>query len=234
MQSGRSAGPPAGSDDAAGSPLGAIPPGTTLLVSGPPLVGKYDLVLDVLGRGHSVGEASVVVSTRGDERTVVDDYERITPGFDRSKVGVVECVSDRDADGTERTAEGLRVRRAGSPADLTGIGIGASELVQEFDRAGAGGVRLGMDSLATTFVYTDFERVCRFLHVLSGRIVQARGVGLFVVDPSTLSDAQYDQLKTLFDGVIELREDETGPDRELRVRGVPGVDREWHEYAPMG
>ena len=231
MGSGRSADPTPGGRTASGSPLDAIPPGTTLLVSGPPLVGKYDLVLDVLNGGHAVGEAAVVVSTRGDERSVVDDYERIAPGFDRTKLGVVECVSDRDADGTQRTTEGLRVRRAGSPADLTGIGIGVSELVREFDSADAAGVRLGMDSLATSFVYTDFERVCRFLHVLSGRSVQARGIGLFVADPSTLSEPQYDQLKTLFDGLIELRENDDD-DREYRVRGLPGVDRDWHRYDP--
>jgi len=201
-----------------------------VLVAGPPMIGKYDLVLDVLGAGQATGEAAVVISTRGDHRTVVDDYRRVVPECDPSMLGVVECVSGAEADGTEVVEGGARVRRAGSPADLTGIGIAASELVQEFDAAGAEGVRLGLESLAAVLIYTDFDRVCRFLHVLSGRIVQARGIGLFVINPATIDASQYDQLKTLFDGLVELRETDAG--REYRVRGLHGVDRDWHEYVP--
>ncbi|PSQ17284.1 hypothetical protein BRD00_08205 [Halobacteriales archaeon QS_8_69_26] len=232
MPTGHSAGQPGGTGDAATEPIAGLSPGTTLLVAGPPMIGKYDLALEVLGVGNAAGESGVVVSTRGDERAVIDDYARTVPEFDPSMLGVVECVSGTRSGGTEVTEDGVRVRRAGSPADLTGVGIGASELMQEFDAAGSEGVRLAMDSLATVLMYADFERVCRFLHVLSGRIVQARGVGLFVINPATVDASQYDQLKTLFDGLVELRETEAG--REYRVRGLRGATREWREYVPPG
>jgi KaiC/GvpD/RAD55 family RecA-like ATPase len=209
-----------------GLPLEEFAPGTNVLVSGPPLIGKYDLVLDALGSGNEGGQGSIVVSTRDDERAVIEDYERINPRFDRSLLGVVECLSDDD---TAFQGE-VRVRRAGSPADLTGIGIGASELMNDLRAEGATGIRLAVDSLSTLLLYTEFDRMCRFLHVLAGRIDRAGGVGMFVVNPGTIEAAQFDQLQTLFDGIVELREREER--REVRVRGLPGVDSGWQPYVP--
>lgn len=202
-------------------------PGTNVLVAGPPLIGKYDLMLETLARGTENGEGSIVVATRDDERAVLDDYERVSPGFERSRVGIVECISGQRGEGTEYEGEAL-VRRASSPADLTGIGIGASELMNDLHEGGADGVRVGVDSLSTLLLYTEFDRLARFLHVLSGRIDRADGIGLFVINPGTIDAAQFDQLKTLFDGLVEIRE--RNERREIRVRGLPGMDPEWQPY----
>jgi len=210
-------------------PTSGLNPGTTLLISGPPLIGKYDLMLEILAQGIERGEGGIVVSTQGDERAVVRDFERVAPGFDPALLGIVECVSDQQEEGGTTTGE-VRIRRTPSPADLTGIGIGASELMNDLSGDGATGVRLGVDSLSTLLLYTEFDRMARFLHVLSGRIDRAGGLGVFVVNPGTIAAGQYDQLKTLFDGLVELREHEDR--RELRVRGLPDVDAEWRPYEP--
>ncbi len=202
-------------------------PGTNVLVSGPPLIGKYDLMLETLARGTEQGEGSIVVATRDDERAVIEDYRRVSPEFDSSRLGVVECISGQRGGTTEHEGETL-VRRASSPADLTGIGIGASELMNDLHDGGAAGVRLGVDSLSTLLLYTEFDRLARFLHVLSGRIDRAGGIGLFVINPGTIDAAQFDQLKTLFDGLVELRERDER--REIRVRGLPGVEQGWRPY----
>lgn len=202
-------------------------PGTNVLVSGPPLIGKYDLMLETLARGTEQGEGSIVVATRDDERAVLRDYERVSPEFDRSRVGVVECISGQRGDSTVYEGDAF-VRRASSPADLTGIGIGASELMNDLHNAGASGLRVGVDSLSTLLLYTEFDRLARFLHVLSGRIDRANGIGLFVINPGTIDAAQFDQLKTLFDGLVELRENDER--REIRVRGLSGVESGWRPY----
>lgn len=202
-------------------------PGTNVLVSGPPLIGKYDLMLETLARGTEQGEGSIVVATRDDERAVIEDYRRVATNFDGSNLGVVECISGQRGGTTEHEGETL-VRRASSPADLTGIGIGASELMNDLHDGGATGIRLGVDSLSTLLLYTEFDRLARFLHVLSGRIDRAGGIGLFVINPGTIDAAQFDQLKTLFDGLVELRE--RNERREIRVRGLPGVEQGWRPY----
>jgi len=210
-------------------PLSGLDPGTTVLVAGPPLVGKYDLVLETLARGIREGDGAVLISARDDERSVREDVERIDPEFDRSMLGIVECISEqRDgSSGGGRDAD-VRVRRASSPADMTGIGIGASELMNDFHDAGVDGIRVGVDSLSTLLLYLEFDRLARFLHVLSGRIDRAGGLGMFVINPGTIDAGQYDQLKTLFDGLLEIRE--RGEHRELRVRGIAGTEQGWQRY----
>ena len=89
---------------------------------------------------------------------------------------------------------------------------------------------MGIDSLSTLLLYTEFDRMARFLHVLSGRIDRAGGLGVFIVNPGTIDAGQYDQLKTLFDGLVELREHDDR--RELRMRGLPGVDDGWQQHDP--
>ncbi len=210
-------------------PLAEFGPGTNVLLAGPPLIGKYDLMLETLAHGTERDEGSVVVATRDDERAVLEDYERVSPGFDRSRVGIVECVSGQRGEGTEYEGEAL-VRRASSPADLTGVGIGASELMNDLYEGGASGIRLGIDSLSTLLLYTEFDRLARFLHVLSGRVDRADGIGVFVINPNSLDAAQFDQLKTLFDGLVELRERDGR--REIRVRGLPDHSPEWRPYGP--
>jgi KaiC/GvpD/RAD55 family RecA-like ATPase len=204
-------------------------PGTNVLVSGPPLVGKYDLMLDALAAGNRDGGGSIVVSTRDDERAVLNDLRRIDSGFDLSRVGIVECMTDEGDDGTGDHEGEASVHRAGSPADLTGIGIGASELMSGLHADGVEGLRVGVDSLSTLLLYTEFDRMARFLHVFSGRIDRAGGLGIFVINPGTIEDSQFDQLKTLFDGLVELREEDDR--REVRVRGIPGVDSGWRPYS---
>lgn len=208
--------------------FGQFDPGTNLLVSGPPLVGKYDLLLDALVSGNRRGGGGILVSTSDDERSVLDDLYGVHSRFDPSRMGIVQCVSEDE--GTEEYPGDARVHRVGSPSDLTGIGIGASELMNALHEGGAGGLRVGVDSLSTMLLYTEFDRLARFLHVFSGRIDRAGGVGLFVINPGTIEDSQFDQLKTLFDGLVELRE-ENGS-REVRVRGIPSMDSTWRPYVP--
>lgn len=210
-------------------PLSGLNPGTSILVSGPPLIGKHELMLEIIAQGIERGEGGIVVSTQGDEQAVTRELERVAPGFDPSLLGIIDCVSDQQEEGGTTEGE-VRVRRTASPADLTGIGIGASELINGLSEDGVAGVRLGIDSLSTLLLYTEFDRMARFLHVLSGRIDRAGGLGVFVVNPGTIDAGQYDQLKTLFDGLVEVREHEE--QRELRIRGLPDVDTGWQPYDP--
>jgi KaiC/GvpD/RAD55 family RecA-like ATPase len=211
-----------------GDVFGQFDPGTNVLVSGPPLVGKYDLMLEALAAGNRNGGGSIVVSTDDDERSVLNDLRRVDSAFDLSRVGIVECISDEDEASGEYGGE-ASVHRAGSPADLTGIGIGASELMSDLHSDGVEGLRVGVDSLSTLLLYTEFDRMARFLHVLSGRIDRAGGIGMFAINPGTIEDSQFDQLKTLFDGLLEVRERDER--REIRVRGIPGVESGWRPYA---
>jgi hypothetical protein len=74
-------------------------------------------------------------------------------------------------------------------------------------------------------MYADVETVFRFLHVLTGRLDGVNAVGLFTIDPTTHDEQTVNTLKQLFDGAIELREENGGP--EIRFVGLPDTPDGW-------
>lgn len=192
------------------------------LLAGPAMSGKYELLLDLLEEGFAHAEGGLLVTTnKGATKIVADVESRITPLPDQFRI--VDCVTEQQ--GTDDRYPEDRVEYVSSPADLTGIGIGVSEQLRRFSAADVDQTRIAFYSLSTLLMYAELETVFRFLHVLSGRVESINGLGFFAVDPTTHESDTMNTLKQLFDGMIELREADTGP--EVRIVGVSGVAKEW-------
>lgn len=205
---------------------GLLPPGgpstlsrgTSLLVSGPAMTGKVDLVVSLLDRGIDRGEQAILVSPDA-------GAERIQPRFEATdRLNVVDCSGTGGSfDDTEN------VKYVGSPGDLTGIGIGVTKCNQAIGPAAAEGVRMGVLSLSTMLRYADVDQVFSFVHLLTGRIDAAGYLGAFTLDSTTHDDQVVDTVRAQFDGVVEFREAEDGS-REARVVGLPEGSREWAPF----
>lgn len=188
-------------------PVGRLEPGTYVL-SGPPLSGKVDVLASLLTAGGESGrlvvatERSVGGLRRGTSRPFVP------PDGD---VDVVDCTGGDAADA---------VGRVSTPGDLTGIGIETSPYLS----AHGGAVRLGVHSLSTLLMYSDFRPVFRFTHVLSNRVDLVDGLGVFVLHSSTHDDRVVNSLLQVADGRIDLREHDGR--EEVRVR-APGQRTGW-------
>ncbi|PSQ45363.1 hypothetical protein BRD17_01570 [Halobacteriales archaeon SW_7_68_16] len=193
-----------------------------ILIAGPPMSGKRELLLRLLAAGNRRGESVIYVSLRDNARTIGTEYEAYVTD-DRRQLGIVDCVGDRPAS----DVSGISVATINSPSDLTGIGIEASKLIER--GVTQGDVNLGVDSLSTLLLYAEFEPAFRFLHVLTGRVSAVDGLGLYLLDPTTIEEEQFRQLQTLFDGMIELRETDEGS-RELRARGLGDIPENWRRY----
>lgn len=195
--------------------------GSNVLVSGPPLTGKRRLALEVLATGADRGEGAIVVTTKDDAQKIVSEFDRLAlKPVDDLRLGIVDCVTQqRGID----TADDSRVRYASSPVDMTGIGIKLSEFLQEFYQTrGIERNRVLLHSISTLLMYSDLQTVFRFLHVFTGRVQSADGLGLFVVDDSSHDEQTLDTLKQLFDAVLEVDEDDDG-DTTVRMVG-PGMN----------
>lgn len=202
-------------------PLDELEPGA-LLLSAPAMAGKYDLLLDLVAEGIHHDEGVIFVTTNETAAGVVDDLgERVNSTMDQ--VYVVDCGSDRPAHDLSVPEE--QVDYLSSPADLTGIGIGVSERLRSLSDAGVTGTRVALHSVSTLLMYSNLETVFRFVHVITGRIATVDGLGVFAVDPTSHEDGTLNTLKQLFDGVIELRDDDGR--REVRVVGIPDGPTEW-------
>jgi len=201
-----------------------VPDGTNFLVAGPAMTRKRALLYELLAMGGGDDRATVLVTTRKSGDTVVDEYAEVHPHAD-DRLSVVDCVS-KERGG--RVTDTEHQRYATSAGDLTGIGIHASEFMRRYHRRDdVSGVGVGLHTLSTMLMYADLRRVYQFVHVLTGRVEAAGFVGGVVVD-TPVADQSLDILKQPFDGFVEVRDDDDGP--ELRVRGVDVGPRSWTPF----
>jgi KaiC/GvpD/RAD55 family RecA-like ATPase len=196
----------------------ALDPGTAVLVTGPALSGKRELLLSLLAADENHG--AVFVTTRRNAASTVRDFA--DRGLPEDRLSVVDCVSRQGSLDRVRDAAGRRY--VADPGDLTGLGIAVTEFLREHRRDG-GTPWLGCHSLSTMVMYTDVRTVFRFLHVTIGRVRTADGVALVALDEATVSAADLAILSQPFDARLDVRERD-GRD-EVRARGADLAPREW-------
>jgi len=195
-----------------------------ILLTGPAMSGKYELLLDFVIEAEDHGEGSLFVTTNESAGGILSDIEDRT-GDPPAALRLVDCVSEQQGGG--QFAEN-RVEYVNSPGDVTGLGIGVTEQLRRFAEGGTERNRVVFHSLSTLLMYSEIETVFRFLHVLTGRIDSVDGIGLFTLDPTTHEEGDVNTLKQLFDGEIELRDGEDG--RELQFSGLSNTPDGWVDY----
>lgn len=184
--------------------------GRSLLISGPPMTGKYELMLRILAAG---ADRAIIITTGDRASDVRTDFATLA-GVDDSAVGVVDCVT-RQQEATARDEPG--VRYASSPSNVTEIGMKFTDLFEEF-RADPEIVGVGFHSLSEMLMYLDAENAYQFIRVLTEQAASENWFTVAVIG-STMHDEQ--TLHTLyepFDTVVDTRESDEGSGRELRVR----------------
>lgn len=196
-------------------PAGTDWPWSAALVVGPPLAGKGEFLVRLLAAGLEAGEGALLLTT---DESAADRFERF-PALDTAGVRIV------DATGT--TSDDARVSVVGSPADLTGLGMAFDAGLKELRAEGYGRIRVGVDALTTLLVYTDPDRVSRFVHVLADRIETTGAAGLFVAHGELATS----EVTNRTDARVEFRERAGGAD--FRVDDRRGVT-EWQRYDPDG
>lgn len=202
-------------------PVDEFPPGTSILLSGPPLTRKRELMVRLLGGDENEGAA--MVTTKMGAGKLLELFREWNGDRSDDHFDVVDCVTKARGIGTVRETD--TTSYLSSPRDLTGLSIELSGLFQTYYRT-AVPMRFGVHSLSTFLMYHNLPQVYRMVHVLSGQVESADGLGVFVVDSPT--EREFGMLSQLIDGVVETRETETGC--ELRLRGLGGRAAGWQAY----
>mgnify|MGYP002760274475 FL=1 len=192
----------------------AVAAADSVLISGPPMSGKYDLCVRLLARW---ADAPILVSTGRTAETVRDDYERLT-GRSPDDLVVVDCQSSQQGTDGDDTATTKYVK---NPGDLTAIGVKFTDVVESSagtDRA------VGVYSLSELLQYWDPDRIYQFTRVLAS---QASGQGwpfVGVVGSTAHDERVVHTLYEPFETVVETRVDD---EREFRVRDRLGEPSPW-------
>lgn len=203
------------------APVGAVDPGTTLLVAGPEMSSAHTLGLRLVLAGGA-DEGHILVATEGDSADLVAVCEDLNRGATERGMTVV--------DATGRGAGDLPVdcRRVSGATDLAGIGLEFSALYEELYSGGTRRIRSGLFSVTALLDAVNLRDAFRFLNTVGGRVTAADGLGVFVLDPTAHDDETVGTVAQVFDGRIDVRDGEAGP--ELRVEGVDVDPGEWTQF----
>jgi hypothetical protein len=210
--------------------LGNIREGTNLMMIGPPMSRKDELLDAIIFNSQKSEDSAIIVSTREPGERVLGWFEDNGMDIQNADIGIVDCVTRTLGLGAADTE---KIKRASSPVDLTGIGVKISQFFEEMlVKKQKKQIHLCINSLSTILMYSNIQTVFRFLHVFTGRVKAANGFGLYVVEDE-MHDAQtIATLKQLFDGMIEIKA--VGDAYTMRVVGMTSKPTPWFEYSIEG
>jgi hypothetical protein len=195
-------------------PVETLSPGTTMIVTGTEEGECRALADRLLAIGLERDEPAVAVAT-GDPPAAVRD--RIPDAHESPVATVSMGVSEESSEDLTRCIE--------STNDFSAVGLACSELVERLadDR-----VRVSVDTVSDLLGVADTNTVFRFMHVLTGRITAADGLGIATLQVDRHDQQTCSTISQLFDARVKLRR--RSGKRELRVRGVDGVPEKWTEF----
>ena len=181
-----------------------------------PLVGKVSLIKKILRDEIGRGLGVIYVTTK-------ETGEEILKQFENADVRVIDCVSKlaiSDVTDTEK------IKRVASPLDLTGISVGVNKFLEEYFKQGKTAIVV-FDSLSNLLMYSNLQTVFRFLHVLTTRIRAAKAKALYIVEEGMHDEKTVATLKQIFNGVIEMKEE----DNKRFFRLITSkVRNDWKEF----
>lgn len=177
-----------------------------VLVRGPALSGKYELLLGLL----SAADAALLVSTSRRAERARTEFESYG---DPAGLAVVDCVTR--VQGDEGDEDDL-LRYAASPKNLTEIGVKFTDLVPALEERTPGRVAVGIHSLSELLMYSEVEHVFQFLRILGAECADLGWPVVAVVDDTAVEEQAVATLSQSFETVVSTRvADEQG--REFAV-----------------
>ncbi|MDO9516598.1 MAG: recombinase RecA [Methanosarcinaceae archaeon] len=210
--------------------IGRIRGGSNIMMIGPPMSCKDDIINIIIYNGVKDNDAAIVVSTREPGERVFNWFKENKLDISNANIGIVDCVTKTLGMGAADTEN---IKRASSPVDLTGIGVKISQFFEQFlMKKNIANTRLCINSLSTILMYSNIQTVFRFLHVFTGRVKAANALGIYVVEDEMHDPQTIATLKQLFDGMIEIKA--SGDGYAMRVVGFTPKPTPWFNYEMDG
>lgn len=174
---------------------------TNVLLEEPPIGAGRESCTSLLVDGAAEPNVVFVTFTR-QARECVDQLDGVA-----GEVGVITV-----GDSPSLDDESVTTNSVSTPSDLTGLGIGISRFLSEFDTP----LFVCFDSLTAMLQYVNLKTAYEFLHAVTGQIYAAGAHAHFHIDPSAHADSDVAALTSLFDARVSL----AGDDRQVQTRDL--------------
>ncbi|MFC7225962.1 hypothetical protein N0B31_00990 [Salinirubellus salinus] len=193
--------------------------GQAVLCHGPPLTGKREFLVTLVGQAVAAGHPALFVTT---DENAAGLLSRYPDAFPADRTGIVDCTDSRPPE------TGHVVHRVASAADLTGIAVAVSKALDELDH-GDRPVVVVVDSVTTLTLYAAFGRVFRFLHSFIQQVRDRGGVVAFSLDDDSVAREERSRFLSIADSRVECRNA-----AECRLVDEEGGASEWRRLEDPG
>jgi KaiC/GvpD/RAD55 family RecA-like ATPase len=211
--------------------IGGIRKGSNIMLIGPPMSQKEIILHNITYHGAEINENAVITVTTHESATqILEQFKENKMVLPLSRIGIIDCIT-KSIGGTAFETENIKF--ASSAMDLTGIGVRISQFFDDFRiKKNNQKIQLHINSLSAILMYSNIQTVFRFMHVFTGRIKEAGALGIFVVDSGMHDDHTIATLNQLFDGIIEIKEENNK--NYIRTVGLSSKPTPWLEYEIEG
>jgi len=189
----------------------------TVLISGPPMSGKDDLVHELLGRR----ETGLLISIGRDAAAVRVDHADVVGG-DRP-LHVIDCSEGGDATTPPETG----ATRQAAVRNLTGLGVTFTALADELAADGESPA-VGLCSLSHLLAHFDRATVVQFTRTLAEQAAARDWPFVATLDGTAHDRATRHALHGPFDRLVETRLADGA--RQVRIRGRLDGPSDWVDF----
>jgi len=193
-----------------------IPRGIYLII-GPSGAGKTSFCQTFIARGLSNQEPGIYLSTEDDCGEIQTSIKKLMDDQDRMKgdLRLVDAYSWR-----VRGVKGNEPFVAVNPADLTGVMIACQKICQSVSKP-----RIVFDSITNLVIQSDPNTTLKFLQMITAKMRSMSALALFTLIPASHDSMFVSTVRTMFDGIFEMRLDDTGLEitRLFRIFSIKGV-----------
>lgn len=195
---------------------GEIPRGIYLLM-GNSGAGKTVFCKDFITRGLANQETGIYLSTDDDCNEIQTSIQKLMGDQYKTKgdLRLVDAYSWR-VQGAMASGPFVTV----DPANLTGVMITCQKICQ-----GVSKPRFVFDSITNLVIQSDPNTTLKFLQLVTAKIRSMNALAFFTLIPASHDSMFVSTVKTIFDGIFEMRLDEASLEitRMLRIFKIKGV-----------
>lgn len=215
-----------------------LPTHYSILLAGPPGVGKFEYTIAQVREALRAGDRVVFVTLdlspaeiRSRAKALRLDLE---PAEGKSFV-FVDCYSTTASERPEAPPTAKKTYVVSSFSNLEGIGMSMSKAAQELGTP----VRIYLYTISTLFLHNSTQAIAKFFQIVTSRVKTNMGFIQYAVHEGVHEFITMNLLRSLVDGVVEMRFTD-GMEREVRNHHMRSLatDSSWHPFTqlpgPMG
>jgi len=202
----------------------------TVLIYGPPGVGKSDYILDFVEYYLKHGQKVIYITTAKSPAQIIEFAARHDfdlNQYENKTLTFIDCYSWSVGKVDERLS-------VDHPANLNKISINLVKAVNSLGKP----VRIIFDSLSTLFLHSQADVILKFVQTITSRVKSEYGFILLTMQKGMHKEEQVTTVYSIMDGVIEMDFGDETLEKRLRIHHLNGFpfEPDWIPYklTPQG